>query len=192
MPQILSRPMFWIGSSLGVVGAGVASAAMGINPLLLVQRLSQSLDSDDRSSYVHHEVMRYGFELLGRFPLTGAGLGNFGPWYGAEMDAYFPNMMSHSAPLTYLSESGLIGGGAFLALCGYVIWRPLRALRDPRLRREQPELRAWILGLLAAVVAMDIANLFYDYYLRTFIWVVSGLAIAAARLWELRAERRIA
>jgi O-antigen ligase len=155
---------------------------MGINPLLLVQRLTQSFNENDISSRLHHDALFYALSLLARYPLTGVGLGNFGAFFSGEVDAYYPNMMSHSAPLSYLAESGLLGGGAFLAVVGVILWRPWRALRNPALRRERPELHAILVGLLGALVAIDVANLFYDYYLRTFIWVVSGLALAAVRL----------
>ena len=183
-PEVLRRGRFWFVAIAGVAGAGLASAAMGIDPLLLVQRLAQSFNENDVSSHVHHDVFLYGLSLLARYPLTGVGLGNFGTHFGSEVDVYNPNMMSHNALLSYLAESGLLGGCAFLAIMGVVLWRPWRALQIQSLRRERPELHACLVGLLGAVVAIDVANLFYDYYLRTFIWVLSGLALAAVRLAE--------
>jgi hypothetical protein len=183
-PQVLRRGRFWWMAAAGLAGASLVSVAMGIDPLLLVQRLAQSFNENDVSSRVHHDVFLYGLSLLARYPLTGVGLGNFGVHYSAEVDAYYPNMMSHSSPLSYFAESGLLGGCAFLAVTGVVLWRPWRALRNPSLRRTRPELHACVVGLLGAMVAIDVANLFYDYYLRTFIWVLSGLALAAARLAE--------
>ncbi len=181
---VLRRGRFWLVGGSGLVLVGLLSSVMGISPLLLVQRLTETFSGSDGSARVHHDVFLYGLNLLARYPLTGVGLGNFGAFYGPEVNAYYPNMMSHSAPLSYFAESGLLGGFAFLAILGVVLWRPWRALRDPSLRRQRPELHAILVGLLGAVVAIDVANLFYDYYLRTFVWVVSGLALAAARLAE--------
>jgi hypothetical protein len=184
LPDVLRRGRFWIGLVVGTVAAGIASAAAGIDPLLLVIRLSQSFDSADLSSRVHRDVFFYALSLLGRFPLTGVGLGNFGAYYGAEQDAFARNMMSHNAALSYLAEGGLLGGACFLVLVFAIARRPFRALRDPALRARAPELHAWTVGLFASLIAVDLANIFYDYYLRTFIWVISALALAAARLWE--------
>jgi O-antigen ligase len=182
--RVLRGGRFWLVGGSGLVLVGLLSSVMGINPLLLVQRLTETFSASDASTRIHHDVFFYGLSLLARYPLTGVGLGNFGAYYGPEVNAYYPNMMSHSAPVSYFAESGLLGGGAFLAVLGVVLWRPWRALRNPSLRRQRPELHAFLVGLLGAVVAIDVANLFYDYYLRTFIWVVSGLALAAARLAE--------
>lgn len=186
MPAVLRRGRFWIASAVGVVIAGVVAAAVKMNPVILVQRLMQSFDENDVSSRVHHEVFVFGLDLLRRFPLTGAGLGNFGAFYSREADANFPNMMSHSAPISYLSETGLVGGALFVALVLVIAWRPWRALRRPEVCAGRPGLRAALAGLLGAVVAMNVANFFYDYYLRTFIWVIAALAIAAARVAEGR------
>jgi O-antigen ligase len=183
-PEVLRRGRFWFMAAVGLAGAGLVSAAMGIDPLLLVERLAQSFDENDISSRLHHGVFLYGLSLLARYPLTGVGLGNFGVHYGSEVNVYYPNMMAHNAPLSYFAESGLLGGCAFLAVLGVILWRPWRALQSPSLRRERPELRACLVGLLGALVAINVSNLFYDYYLRTFIWVVSGLALVAARLAE--------
>lgn len=183
-PEVLRRGRFWLIAATGLAGAGLVSAALGINPLLLAQRLAQSFNENDISSRVHRDVLFYGFSLLARYPLTGVGLGNFGAHYGSEVSVYYPNMMAHNAPLSYFAESGLLGGCAFLAVLGVILWRPWRALQSTSLRRERPELRACLVGLLGALVAINVSNLFYDYYLRTFVWVVSGLALAAAGLAE--------
>jgi hypothetical protein len=36
--------------------------------------------------------------------------------------------------------------------------------------------------VLAAVVALLVANVFYDYILRTFVWVIAALAVCVARI----------
>ena len=38
------------------------------------------------------------------------------------------------------------------------------------------------MALLASLVALLVANLFYDYLLRTFVWVIVGLAMCSVRL----------
>src|SRR4029077_18890849 len=119
----------------------------------------------------HLDVFLYGLQLIVRYPFTGVGLGNFGLFYGAERDAFMSKMMAHNALLTYFAESGIPGGVAFVALWGLLlhrIWRP-----------EPPEsdtaARAARLALFASVVSLLVANVFYDYITRTFVWVIAGL-----------------
>jgi hypothetical protein len=176
-PGVLKRPSFWISLAALVVVTVAASLAVQIDPMILLQRLGGSFDTSDLSNRTHRDVFFFGLQLFARYPLTGVGLGNFGQFYGPEVDAHAVNMMTHCAPLTYFAESGLAGGIAFLALIGSVAWRAWTVVRDRALRARDPELHALATALLAAVIALDVANLFYDYYLRTFVWVISGLAV---------------
>ena len=52
-----------------------------------------------------------------------------------------------------------------------------------------PRLYAITAGLFGALVALFVSNLFYDYLLRDFVWVICGLAVAASRLWEAQAAK---
>ena len=183
-PDVLRRPPFWISLALIVLAAVVGSMAVHIDPMILVQRMSGSFDTGDLSNRTHLDVFLYGLRLLARHPLTGVGLGNFGEFYGTEVDAYSRSMMTHCAPMTYFAESGLPGGLAFIALQGWVVSRAWGVMRSLGLRARDPELHALATGLLSAVVAIAIANLFYDYYLRTFVWVISGLAVSLPRCQE--------
>jgi Flp pilus assembly protein TadB len=94
-------------------------------------------------------------------------------------------MMSHSAPLSAFAESGLPGGIAFLLVWVHV----LRRIR-PRPGTGDPETSTLRVALYAGVVALLVANVFYDYLLRTFVWVLVGLALCAARLRTPDAESR--
>jgi hypothetical protein len=186
MPEVLRRFRFWAAGVAGLCLAAAASTWLGTNPLLLLVRLSSSFDQEELSTRIHLAVAGYSMELLRRFPLTGCGLRNFGFYYASEVDAEAANMIAHDVYLSYLAETGLIGGLAFIVLVAAILWRPWRALRDPALRATDPELYAWNAGLLGALVALNVANVFYDYYLKTFVWVLSGMAVVAARLWERR------
>jgi O-antigen ligase len=185
MPGALRRPSFlWaLGAGAAIVIGGAVVA--GINPVLLAVRLGQTFEAGDLSSRTHLLVGQYALDLLRRFPFTGVGLRNFGAYYGAEVDAYGANMMAHNAWLDFSAETGLFGGLAFTALTVAVLRRPWKQIRhNAPLRDRDPERHAALVGLFAAMVALDVANVFYDYYLRTFIWVFAGLAVAAARVPE--------
>lgn len=187
-PEALRKKRFWFAVGGTLCGIFLVAIALDANPLLLVQRLTGSFDTNDGSNRVHRDVFFYGLQLFARYPLTGVGLGNFGEFYGLEADAYARNMMSHCAPLSAFAETGLFGGLAFVSLAIWIASRPLRVMRDRELKARDPEMHAIATGLFAAVIAVNVANLFYDYYPRTFVWIISGLAIALPRLAGLANE----
>jgi hypothetical protein len=176
-PAALRRPGLWWALAACVVAMFGAAMLVGVDPTLLPSRFAGIGDVTDTSNRQHLEVFLYGLQLVARFPLTGVGLGNFGLYYGAERDAWFTNMMSHSAPLSAFAESGLPGGIAFLLLWVHVLRRIGRKPAE-----GDPQANTLYVALLASVVALLVANLFYDYLLRTFVWVIVGLALSAARL----------
>jgi O-antigen ligase len=182
-PGLLRRPVLWIAVGMTVVAMATVSILIQIDPTLLVTRLAGTGDTNDLSNRQHLDVFVYGLELLKRYPLFGVGLGNFGLFYGAERDAYFTKMMTHCAPLTYFAESGLPGGVAFCAVWAHVVRRVAGAHPTER----DAGGRAVRVALLAAIVALLVANLFYDYILRTFVWVLAALAVSVARLHDTTA-----
>jgi O-antigen ligase len=143
-----------------------------------------SFNPVDESSSTHLAVALYALGLMARFPITGVGFGNFGYYYGSEVKASTTAMMSHNAILSAFAEAGILGGAALLALIVGLGRRPWRSLRRPGAAAARPWLRAATTGLFGAMIALLVSNLFYDYLLRDFVWVMCGLAVAAARLWE--------
>ena len=177
-PRVLRRPALWIAAGVSLAAMVGVALVVSIDPTLLASRFAGTGDLTDPSNRQHLEVFQYGLELIARYPLTGVGLGNFGLFYGPERDAYFVKMMTHCAPLTYFAESGIPGGLAFSGVWALVlhrVWRGAPARGDAL----GETLRV---ALFSAVISLLVANLFYDYILRTFIWVIAGLAVCVARL----------
>ena len=187
-PEALRKKRFWFAVGATVCGIILVAIALDSDPFLLVQRLTGSFDTNDGSNRVHRDVFFYGIQLFARYPLTGVGLGNYGEFYGLEADAHARNMMSHCAPLSAFAETGVFGGIAFVSLAVWIASRAWSVMRDRVLRARDPEMHAFATGIFAAVIAVNVANLFYDYYPRTFIWIISGLAIALPRLAALPRE----
>ena len=185
-PAVLRNARLWwaAGGALGV--ALIAAARVGVDSLLLAARLVSTFAGNDFSTRTHHEAFVYGMNLFLRHPLTGVGFRNFGEYYWREVDPAQPSMMAHNAVVSYFAEGGLLAGAAFLLLVGWIVARPLRALGDPALRRDRPRLHAAILGLLGGLAGLAVTNMFYDFSLRTFVWVIAGMAVAASRLAERR------
>lgn len=188
-PRVARSPRFWSVLGIGVGAVLVFAALGGVKPGLIVWRMISSFDPADESSSTHLSVGLYALGLVARFPLTGVGLGNFGYYYGSEVNVSTKAMMSHNAILSVLAESGLLGGAAFFALVVGVGRRPWRALRHRDAAVTHPRLYAITAGLFGALVALFVSNLFYDYLLRDFVWVICGLAVAASRLWEAQAAK---
>ena len=177
-PRSLGRPSLWLSVAAGAAAIVGVALLLGVDYTLLFSRFAAISDTNDTSNKQHLEVFLYGLQLIARYPLTGVGLGNFGLFYGPERDAMYPKMMSHSAPLTYFAESGIPGGLAFVGLWFLLLRRVWRA--EPP--ATDPGMRAVRLGLFASLIAVLVANVFYDYILRTFVWVIAGLAVCGARL----------
>jgi O-antigen ligase len=179
-PRLLGKVGPWLVAGTAVVVIVGVVTALGADPTLLLTRLAGVGDTNDGSNRQHLDAFLYGLQLLARYPLTGVGLGNFGLYYGAEWDAFYPKMMSHNAPLTYFAESGIPGGLAFVG----VWWLVLRRSWKGEPPAADATARTLRLALVASLAALLVANLFYDYIARTFVWVIAGLAVCAARLRE--------
>jgi len=182
MPAILRSGRFWIVAGTGIGAAFVGSAQLGINPALLFIRLFTTVQVADASTRTHADVALYALTLLSRYPLFGVGLRNFSAHYVGEVDFHVTNMMAHNAYLGYLAETGLVGGGLFLAVAIVLAVRVLRGLRDARGPGVDRERRAWVVGFAGALASLAVTNVFYDFSTRTFVWVFVALALVATRL----------
>lgn len=180
-PRLLQRPGLWLAVGITLATMVLVAVLVGIDPTVLFTRFAGTGDTNDMSNRQHLGVFTYGLQLITRYPLFGVGLGNFGLFYGQEQDAYFVKMMTHCAPLTYFAESGIPGGLAFCAVWAHVVQRVGRAAPAS----ADAEGRALRVALLAAIVSLLVANIFYDYILRTFAWVLAALAVSVARLHDV-------
>jgi O-antigen ligase len=182
VPRALATVRIWLGLAGAVALAVVASAAIGVNAFIIIGRLSGAFEGGEYSARVHKDIFNYGLELFARHPFTGVGMGNFGQYYGREVDPTTPTMMAHNMWLANFAEAGLFGGVAFLVLWWLILRRPIDVLRSGAARGIPEDSRACVAGLVGGLVALFISNIFYDYSLRTFIWVMAGLTVAASRV----------
>jgi len=181
LPEALRRGRLWFGLVAGGTAAVAASAAIGVNALVLLGRLNSALEGTEFSAQVHRDLFRYGLELFARYPLTGIGFHNFGEYYAREVDPTASNMMAHNMWLSNFAEAGLVGGIAYVMLCWAIGSQPFRVARSPEARRRDPYLHTAVAGLFGGLIALAVTNAFYDFSLRTFVWVFAGLAVAASR-----------
>lgn len=181
-PAWLRAGRLWAGLGVLAAAAVTGAAFAGVQVVLILARLLGSFASHDVSARTHEIAFRFAWELFGRFPITGVGLRNFGPHYVREVEPMARTMMAHNAFLGWLAETGMVGGLAMTALLIAVVRPVVRAARDRSLELRDPEMHALLAGLVAAFAALAVTNFFYDFWLRTFVWVVFGFAVAVARL----------
>jgi O-antigen ligase len=183
----LKRPAFLVplGAALVVV-AGVIAVRWEF-----FERVFQARTQTSRAAASPHFLV-YEFipDVLSTNPLFGLGLNNFAVYY--EFVTGREDFGPHSFYVATIVETGLVGT-ALLAV--FVLWifrrldvarrlgRALAAEGDPRAARVRP--LAW--GLIAALVATLVANVFYLTMTFYYFYVFAVLAIAVPVVFGRRA-----
>ncbi len=120
------------------------------------------------------------------FPITGVGLGNFGP-YAANYPGALPIhgwAIVNNEPLELLAETGWFGLLSFVLLLVVLLVRSVTAF----FAAKDQMLRAVMLGLIAAIVGVLVQYQFFSTLYIMHIWTLFGLAIAVQNL--IYQERR--
>ncbi len=163
-----------LGRSLWTPQRAIAACAIGLVALglaspLIVSRLSNTEPGNVESTQVHEHTMRIALRLVANYPITGAGLGDYGRHAGQ------PPLVSsaHSTFLTVGAELGIIG--VTLLLCAITI-TSIGAIRSAR--RAPAGDRAILGGFAAAYVGLAVANIIYEVWMDDFQWVLFGLVLA--------------
>ena len=108
-------------------------------------------------------------------PLTGVGIGNFGEAYGKFFRPGLEYYNAHSAFLTILSETGLIGFIVYISFYIFVlrqIWKFFK--KNSGYNKEVVGL-----GFLASFLGLMTANIFYQNFTFQFFYVFLGLGFAS-------------
>lgn len=110
-------------------------------------------------------------------PWVGIGPGNFGPAsldYPKETPARGWPIVNNEY-LELLAETGVLGLGAFLLFITTLLGYSVKAYRRAR---DDPEARAILVGLTAAVVGMLVQFNFFSTLYITSLWITFGLLLA--------------
>jgi O-antigen ligase len=178
------RPVLAVGGSLAVLlSAGVIAASTN------VRRAVTSTERLERVSEGRFDLVRGGLEIWADEPVLGTGLGAFAVRYREELtpaeQLRARVFISHNAPVTVLTEVGLVGFALFVALGAATVVAlrrsagpvgPARALAAA----GTPDAAGWgawtALALLAAIFVHSLlySALFEDPY----TWVVTAAGIA--------------
>ncbi len=162
------------GAALLIVLGGAAVAASGN-----VRRAVTDADRLERVSEGRFDLMEGGLDIWREEPVTGIGLGGFESRFEETLTPLEQRrvrvIVSHNAPITVLSETGIVGSALFLALIAGAGWAVVRG------SREEGEVgwARWALGaMLAGILIHSLlyAALFED----PFTWVIAGAGVALA------------
>jgi O-antigen ligase len=145
-----------------------------IDPRLYISRIDQTMVKGDESTSIHNELARLAIQLWENNPILGVGFGNFGSSLGGV-----ENALSHSAFLSFLAETGLVGLFVNLLLIiflSYISYRSIRKYDDNSF---------WFavqVGILVGFVGTISGNITYHYYNQPYIWFLMGLITAMSRV----------
>jgi hypothetical protein len=146
----------------GVVALGLASP-------LLASRLEASEAGNAKSTQVHEHTMSKAVKLVARHPVVGVGLGSFGRY------ADQPPLISSTTStfLTVAAELGFPGLVLLLAAIGVACVAAVRSVLH-----SSSEDRPLAAGLIAAFVALAVANVIGEAWMDDFQWILFGLVLA--------------
>ncbi len=164
-----------IGGAALLIVLGGATIAASDN----VRRATTDADRLERVSEGRFDLMKGGLEIWREEPVAGVGLGGFETRFEETLTPLEQRrvrvVISHNAPITILSETGLVGIALFLALIVGAGWAAVRGSRD---EGDAGWARWTLAAMLAGILVHSLlyAALFED----PFTWVIAGAAVAIA------------
>jgi O-antigen ligase len=120
-------------------------------------------------------AQRQAWDIFLEKPLIGHGVGGY-TWRVLNYPAARTGgerIIVNNEPLELLTEVGVLGTLAYLGFLVTLLWGGLRA----GLRASDPERRAWLVGLTAAIIAIWIQYLSFSGFFIVHIWVTYGLLL---------------
>jgi O-antigen ligase len=187
---LLAVRRFGVWRALGV-GVAVLALLTGLAVLRNhnVERLLTSRHRIERVSEGRFDLVKGGLTIWREHPVVGTGVGSFEREYSETLTPAEQKrvrvIISHNAPVTVLSEVGVVGFALFLWLLVATAWRIGRISLEP----DPTGWAAWtILAMLAAILIHSLlyAALFEDPY----TWVLAGAAIGLGALRPSEAPER--
>lgn len=171
-----------VGPRRAAIGGAALLIVLGGATILAsdnVRRAVTDADRLERVSEGRFDLMEGGLEIWREEPVAGVGLGGFETRFEDRLTPLEQRrvrvVISHNAPITVLSETGVIGAALLVALILGAGWAVVRGSRD----EGESGWARWTLGaMLAGIVVHSLlyAALFED----PFTWVIAGAAVALA------------
>jgi hypothetical protein len=146
----------------------IAGAALAAPLLLLGGRAGMEAD---KSSSERIEAWYEAISMFRSSPLFGIGFGQFGEYH---------YLTAHNSYLLALAELGLPGLFLFSALVYLSTKIPFAALRRHSLaapiNEATPAIRAWSMGMLAALIGVTVGIFFLSLAYHYVLWIYAGLS----------------
>lgn len=177
------RPWLWIAalasacvawlSSLGLVPIGPFErvlTAVGLGNVSFANVTNANFSAVERAAH-----WLAGARMFAAHPLLGVGIGN----YGVAYPAYHPRGWyasldhAHNYYINIAAEAGVIGLTTYLLVAGTALWYAYAAIR----RSSDRLLFAVVLGVLGALIATDLHNLFDVLFVHGMVALL-GLLVA--------------
>jgi hypothetical protein len=158
---------------LRVILPGRAGSIMDLS--LYTGRIGQTFRHDDGSTAIHMKLASDAINLWEEHPLLGVGIGNFGAYSDSGGKV---NGSSHSAFMSILAETGVLGGAANIIMVTVLIFL---LIRNTRHIEKYSYWFALNVGLLGSFVATTSANITYIFYNEAFVWFLIGFIAAVVK-----------
>lgn len=180
--QKLVRSQAFIKAALVMIGAVIAlivllvSLGPNIADRFIAQATARDIELSSESIFGRLRAFGQAIDVWQSSPLTGVGLGGFGPALDQTISTGYP--IVNNQYLETLSETGLIGLVAFAAIMASLLIVFLKI----RLRLigdwSAEFLPATLVGLSAALIATLVQYNFFSTLAIIHIWVLIGLIVA--------------
>lgn len=174
------------------IGGGLA-LVLCIGVVATSQNVRHALTDADRLERVSEgrfDLVKGGLELWADAPMVGTGLGAFARRYEESLTAEEKHktsvVISHNAPVTILTETGVVGFVLFLALCVAGVVGLSRAGGPGAQARSlsaagSPDIPGWVAWTALAMLAgIMIHSLLYAALIEDpYTWVIAAVGLAA-------------
>ncbi len=175
------------------LGIAAAIAAIPLLPDYVLNRILTITNLNDTSTASRFPQYEAAIRLLGREPITGAGLGADAVRQAVRMNSLYqgtaPFVHAHNTFLQVWAEMGLLGLVSFL---GSIVWTMKETARAVKTCRDQAARHLAIGGTAAILGAMvcGLADYLWTYPRIMFVfWFVFGLTLAAIKVCKSEQER---
>lgn len=130
-----------------------------------------------------------GVRMFADHPVIGVGIGNYGSAYPAyHPRGWYPSLEhAHNIYINFAAETGTVGLTAYLLLVGSALWYSCAAMR----LAHEPVYRATALGVMGAVLATSLHNIFdvlYVHGIATLLGLL--LSLVSVSLADPQARRQ--
>lgn len=173
------------------LGGGLA-VVLSVGVIATSQNVRRAVTDSHRLERVSEgrfDLVKGGLELWSKDPVTGTGLGSFATRYEEsltqEQRSRTRVIISHNAPITILTEVGVVGFALFLALCAAGVVALRRSAGSGPLswglaRSETPDARRWAAWTALAMLAgIFVHSLLYAALIEDpYTWVIAAAGVA--------------